>query len=258
MDQGREGRECRSCDVRLAADNRGGVCGPCARRAADNSGSPPEVDDAFWDQVEIRESLDERHFGRFLRAYRKAQGVEITQADLARWLGLTQGQVSRIERAQTPIHDLGKLDRWASALGVPQRCLWFTLTSQSSDACSPVANGPTLRPSTDVEGDDVRRRRFLKSAGASAVVVGSTLLGGKPAYAASKRERGAVGADIEIREMTQRFRRLDNRYGGGHSRSVVSSYLSSIVEPQLKNASDDSGTRIALFTAAAEMHHLAG
>lgn len=250
-------RICR-CGALLATDNRSAECGPCARRTASDIGTPPRVPKAFWDSNEIREALAARHFGRFLRAYRSAHEPEITQADLGHWLGLTQGQVSRIERAKTPVHDLEKLDRWAQALGVPQRRLWFTLSRQPSDTYAPSESESALRPQTQVEGDDVQRRQLLKSAGASAVMVGSTLLQGSPVRAMSERERATARPDVEIREMTQRFRRLDNRFGGGHSRSVVTSYLTSLVEPRLKETRVDDLTARSLLTAAAEMHQLAG
>jgi hypothetical protein len=58
--------------------------------------------------------------------------------------------------------------------------------------------------------------------------------------------------------MTQVFRRLDNRYGGGHSRSLVASYLNSTVAPLLQDNAGSGRTRSDLFAAAAELHHLAG
>lgn len=94
----------------------------------------------------------------------------------------------------------------------------------------------------------MRRRQFLKTA---SVVVGATLLQAQPAATPATPERPALPPDLEIRETTQRFRRLDNRYGGGHSRSVVTSYLTSIVDPQLKHVRDDDGAQAAMFTAAA-------
>lgn len=249
------GRACQSCGTRLAADNRTTRCGPCSRAFATGIG-PPEVENAFWDDEAIATALAERDFGRFLRAYRHGHNIEITQSDLARWLGLTQGQVSRIERGLTRTHDLDKLTRWASILRIPQQHLWFTLDPQTSDAYSAARNAPTLRTPTPDEGDDLRRRQFLTSA---SVAVGATLLRAQPAAAAAARpDHPALPPDREIREMTQRFRRLDNRYGGGHSRTVVTSYLTSIVDSQLKHVRGDDGAQAALFSAAAEMHQLAG
>lgn len=248
-------RVCQGCGTRLAADNQSTRCGPCGRAMVTELG-PPAVEDAFWRNEPIAAALAERDFGRVLRAYRHGHDVEITQSDLGQWLGLTQGQVSRIERGLTRAHDLDKLIRWATVLRIPQQHLWFTLSPQTSDAYQVGRNGPTLRTLTPDQGDDLRRRQFLTL---TSMAVGATLLASQPAAAAIKPPiQSALPPDLEIREMTQRFRRLDNRYGGGHSRSVVTSYLTSIVDPQLKRIRGDDGAQAALLTAAAEMHQLAG
>lgn len=84
------------------------------RSAADIA---PVLPADFWEQPEIRSALLSRHFGRFLRVYRKIQSPQVQQADVARWLGITQGQLSKIERSSTPVHDLDKLDRWTRTPG---------------------------------------------------------------------------------------------------------------------------------------------
>jgi hypothetical protein len=63
----------------------------------------------FWKQPEIKSALPSQHFGHFLRTYRTIQSPHVTQTQLARWLGITQGQLSRIERSSTPVRDLRKL-----------------------------------------------------------------------------------------------------------------------------------------------------
>lgn len=70
----------------------------------------------------------------------------------------------------------------------------------------------------------------------------------------------AVGRpDVEaLREATQTFRRLDNRFGGGHSRSAVADYLATQVEPKLRHGRSTDTMRRKLFKAAAEMYQLAG
>ncbi|MPZ66626.1 MAG: helix-turn-helix domain-containing protein [Pseudonocardiaceae bacterium] len=67
----------------------------------------------------MRDALDARHFGQVLYAYRHEHRPVLTQAKVGRWLGLTQGQVSRLERSDQPTHDLSKLDHWARALRIP-------------------------------------------------------------------------------------------------------------------------------------------
>ncbi|WP_433574944.1 helix-turn-helix domain-containing protein [Nocardia brasiliensis] len=46
---------------------------------------------------------------------------------MAGWLGITQGQLSRIENGHSRIRDLDKLTRYACALGVPSELLWFDI-----------------------------------------------------------------------------------------------------------------------------------
>jgi transcriptional regulator with XRE-family HTH domain len=74
----------------------------------------------------MRAACTGRHFGQLLREYRRASNVG--QAEVARWLGVSQGQISRIERDRSQVHDLDKLERWAKALKIPQRLLWFQLS----------------------------------------------------------------------------------------------------------------------------------
>ena len=74
----------------------------------------------FWSGDHLRDALRSRHFGQVIHAYRHAHYPVLTQAKIGRWLDLTQGQVSRLERMSEPAHDLDKLDQWARALRVPE------------------------------------------------------------------------------------------------------------------------------------------
>lgn len=247
---------CHGCGARLASDNRGKLCSPCSRNA---TCQPPRLPDHFWDSAAIAEPLAQRDFGRLLRAYRKAQTPEIKQTDLAVWLGLTQGQISRIERGATPTRDLDKLERWSRALHIPQRCLWFTLTTQASDAYPPRGESPTLPPSTSThdQGGGVLRRQFLKS---STLGLGTSLLQpnkSRPFVPAAAGSHRHPEVDL-VREMTGAFRRIDNRYGGGQCRTAVASYLASTVEPMLADSKAKNAARGELFSASAELHQLAG
>ncbi|GAA1711574.1 hypothetical protein GCM10009745_69590 [Kribbella yunnanensis] len=103
----------------------------------------------------------------------------------------------------------------------------------------------------------MQRRQFIRSAGTGLTAVGTSLLVGAPVPIGRRRQTKS-DASTEIREMTQVFRRLDNRYGGGHSRSIVASYLRSSVAPLLQGAHQTGQSRSELFAAAAELHQLAG
>ncbi|TCC46545.1 XRE family transcriptional regulator [Kribbella capetownensis] len=189
-------RLCPSCGAYLAADNGGDQCGPCQRRAPEFTREAPRLSDDFWEADALAEAAVERHFGKLLLAYRKLLRPEPTQAHVGQWLGLTQGQVSRIERSAIPVRDLGKLDRWARTLNIPERLLWFNLTArpvdcgEQADARAPHAQAnyddgqdgidaytrsdrrSIVQAQSPAEGDGVHRRQFIKSAGAGLTAVG--------------------------------------------------------------------------------------
>ncbi|MBK1785002.1 XRE family transcriptional regulator [Prauserella sp. ASG 168] len=115
-------------------------------------------------------------------------------------------------------------------------------------------------PTKDGEGDNVQRRQLLKAASSTVTLVGASLLGA-PATTTTQRSRTLGKTDIKIvREMTGVFRRLDNRYGGGHTHAAatVSEYLTVTVKPMLQDGVGTDVVRADLFLAAAEMHQLAG
>ncbi|MGH3964656.1 MAG: hypothetical protein ACRDRY_15590 [Pseudonocardiaceae bacterium] len=58
--------------------------------------------------------------------------------------------------------------------------------------------------------------------------------------------------------MTQTFRRLDNRFGGGHARSALTNYLASDVLPVLREGRYRDDVRRDLAAAVAELNQLAG
>src|SRR5436190_4624991 len=171
------------CGTHLARDNHESRCARCQRAARDFYVRPPKVPTAFWDTPEMRQALATWHIGQVIRAYRTHpyHDEPITQAVAARWINLTQTQLSRIETGPTP-DGLIKLAHWARALGVPPDLLWFRMPEQAcepSDAPVPVA-GPwgeneswqlnrreqvaTPRPEIDLPGalDHMNRRELLR------------------------------------------------------------------------------------------------
>ncbi|HEY3608398.1 MAG TPA: XRE family transcriptional regulator [Pseudonocardiaceae bacterium] len=162
-----------------------------------------------------------------LYAYRHEHRPVLTQARVGRWLDLTQGQVSRLERDAEPAHDLNKLVEWARELSIPERLLWFRLPERVVSA---------------------RQTALVASSfgwfGTSAVRGQSTRV-----------EHGDV---TSVREITVAFRKLDNRYGGGHARSMVAGYLSTNVVPLLREGRYRHEVRRELAGAVAELGQLAG
>ena len=252
-------RRCQGCGTRLARDNRSQLCSPCSRHEVQSS-SAPIKHDSFWERPALRQALESRHFGQLVNAYRYEHRPVLTQAKVGRWLGLTQGQVSRLECTAQPTHDLEKLDQWARALQIPQRYLWFQLSQQPADAYLRLHDASSLDDKSETGGEDVQRRQLLRAAVAGAASVGSSAFGWFSAQPASRSGARAVGmADVQIiQEMTQTFRRLDNRFGGGHARSAVTNYLASDVIPLLREGRYRDSLRKKLSTAVAELNQLAG
>ncbi|WP_245633818.1 helix-turn-helix domain-containing protein [Amycolatopsis jejuensis] len=245
-------RRCRTCSAPLAADNRGDQCSPCVKAEQASSGEVPRSGGDFWARQEVQDAITDRHFGRLLRAYRRAHGIR--QATVADWFGLAQGRISSMERAAGPVTDLAKLDRWCQILRIPQEHLWFTLSAQHSDGYDTVGSAPTLRAVREITGDDVQRRQFLKSTAVGVATVGASLLGSTPTAATTE---GLANVE-DIRSMTKAYRAADNRFGGGHSRTALNAYFESTVKPMLDDTSIIGSLRRELFTAAAEMRQLAG
>lgn len=109
---------------------------------------------------------------------------------------------------------------------------------------------------------DVERRDFLKGA---AYVIAATSpalqwLLGHPENLAHYGDGVAVGtAHVDsIREITATFRRLDNRFGGGHARGSVVRFLANEVAPLVKTGRYNAAIGSALLSAAAETMQLAG
>src|SRR5256885_3552256 len=122
-------RRCHRCGTRLARDNATGYCAACQAVSRDRFAAPLDVPAEFWNHEAIREALAARHMGRLIRAYRchPFHGRQpLPQGIVANWLGVTQGQLSRIEHG-APIVHLDRLIFWARVLRIPSSQLWFTL-----------------------------------------------------------------------------------------------------------------------------------
>jgi transcriptional regulator with XRE-family HTH domain len=134
----------------------------------------------FWELAEVRTALLNRHFGRFLRVYRAAHVPQVKQAELAEWLGITQGQLSKIERSAASPSDLAKLTRWAQVLHVPADLLWFDLLPAPADVPSSSETATQITTSPIGEGNDVTRRDLLIAAGVVTATAGVGLIANTP------------------------------------------------------------------------------
>lgn len=157
-------RRC-ACGTRLARDNRGLRCNACEKKARDLVVSPPTVPPAFWRTDELRDAFEACDMGAVIRAYRTHahHGRVISQELAARWLGVSQTRLSRIENGEG-VSDLPRLMRWAHVLDMPRNLLWFRMPGRPSTATqdrhsrtsegvdAPVFGNPGSTPGGAVEG----------------------------------------------------------------------------------------------------------
>jgi transcriptional regulator with XRE-family HTH domain len=149
---------CQRCGARLARDNASHLCAACQVGGRDALLSPPQVPLTFWQEPALQAALRSRHMGRVIRAYRTHPfhgGQGLSQGTVAGWVGITQGQLSRIETGGPIVH-LDRLVQWARLLGIPPQHLWFSLPVKEQLA-------------TDDESEAVERRKFLTSTTMAAI-----------------------------------------------------------------------------------------
>jgi transcriptional regulator with XRE-family HTH domain len=250
------GSTCSRCAARLARDNTDRICSPCQRIQNEETQQIRKVSASVWADTAVIDCLQGRDWGGFLAAYRDAISPRLTQAGLAELLGLTQGQISRLERHVAVTTDLAKLQTWAGALGIPEHLLWFRLDDPHRARGQPERAqqaGPPV--STASAGEEMHRRDLIKLAGIAAIPSADLA----ELFAAPNGGRRLRRADVEtIRAITATYRGLDNRFGGGHSRSAVLRYLQLEVLPCVHSGDFREAVRRDLFSATAELLQLAG
>ncbi len=219
---------------------------------------PPPLPHGFWQHPEIQRATLHQHFGYLLRAYRELQTPIIRQSDLAAWLGITQGQLSRIERGSSGGNNLAKLRKWAQALRIPPDVLWFADSASAKPCTEPQR--PDIMASVDSQGEDVNRRQLLKRAGIGAVLLGTpTGLSSSTASCDAPVKKIGSREIASLRYWTETFRRADNQYGGGESLDQATHFVRSRLIPMLRDSRYTSDkTRAAMFSAAAELYQLTG
>ncbi|WP_380724300.1 hypothetical protein [Saccharothrix hoggarensis] len=220
----------------------------------DHMSEAPQHGEEFWSRPELARALRDRHFGRLMRAYRQAHSPEVKQVDLARWIGRTQGQLSRIERSSVAVTDLRKLQPWAEALKIPAHLLWFALP----------ANTPTGIDSEDderqQEGADVRRRDLLRAAGVTAAAAGADLMINTPWQRLTDSvERDRPVDDATTRLVQDRTAELFQTEETVPARQLLDSLTAHerVLRTLLKNARSDSSRR-TLAVALGETTALTG
>lgn len=208
------------CGTRLARDNRRQRCARCQQRARDLT-RPLSVPDGFWATAEMRQALATRHMGQVVRAFRTHpfHGEPISQSRAARWLNVTQTQLSRLETGRPP-DSLTKLTHVAHTLGLPPALLWFEMPDRVSDTTTALvptpaepdaedlawdcdrSEAPTVLPpvssGADDWFDDMNRRELLRLLSLAGPVTGLAGLADGPLLGdAAPRPRGVDGADLD-------------------------------------------------------------
>jgi transcriptional regulator with XRE-family HTH domain len=188
---------CGRCGNPMAQDNTTGRCAPCQSADRDRVAVAPVVPPEFWLDAGMQQALAARHMGQVIRAYRHSRyhgRHPLSQAVVAGWVGLTQAQLSRVERGGPVVH-LDRLIQWARVLRIPARYLWFALPADNA------APGSM---------EDVNRRTFLAASGsaAAAALAGPAVRAGAAASATRAADeltavilgpRRALSAGQEIR-----------------------------------------------------------
>lgn len=204
-------RYCVRCGSRLNSYNAETLCGSCAVGARDELREPPKVPPAFWRTDQMRDALATWHMGRVIFAYRNHpyHRHPLPQERVAEWLGVTQPQLSRLEKGPAP-ENLSKLRRWAERLGILPELLWFKL---------PGVVVATL--------EDVKRQDFLRAAlGVTVTGAAAPLLELLNTIEPTPMPLRVGPTEIEqIRQTAREFNTWDHTYGGGLVREAVGAQL---------------------------------
>ncbi len=124
-------RFCVLCGTQLARDNNASSCAMCARVHDESPRFPAKV----WRTDIMRAALAKKDMGSVVYAYRHlpVHGRRpIPQEVVARWLHISQGQLSRIERGRNHARDIDQLAHYARTLRIPPSLLWFEVDDAGS------------------------------------------------------------------------------------------------------------------------------
>ncbi|MBF6083162.1 helix-turn-helix domain-containing protein [Nocardia cyriacigeorgica] len=119
-------------------------------RCRGNADQVPDLPDHAWWSGDLRRALDARDIGAVIRAFRyhPYHARTVSQQDMARWLSITQGYLSRIETGRVPVSNLNTLISHARTLRIPPALLWFDLPTPPDENVSPARSPrkPSLLP----------------------------------------------------------------------------------------------------------------
>jgi hypothetical protein len=189
---------CTQCGARLARDNTSRVCTPCQRRARLTAADP-----AFWRADPIRSAVATQDMISVIAAFRQHPGHglrPLPQRLVAAWRGVSQAQVSRLEKRENKIDSLSGLTAWADALLMPTELRWWQADTSGVSAAAPVP--ATLELDDQGGGDDVRRRDMLRLTGI--VVAADSLIPAPWERLAASLRNPAMLDDSTLNELERR------------------------------------------------------
>jgi tetratricopeptide (TPR) repeat protein len=187
-------------------------------------------------------ALATRHLGRVIHTYRThpQHPRPLPQELVAGWLGLTQGQLSRLENGRAP-EKLGDLTRHSQALRIPPHLLWFHPTG----AAAPGAAAAEAAFVGEAQIALLRAHEWLVA---------------EPPQRFARASRGRrVGAEFTrtLEGRVGQLRHLDDFIGGRDLHDLVSSELAAATAV-LGDATYDERLGRRLLSAVAELSQLAG
>jgi hypothetical protein len=124
------------------------------------------ADPAFWGVDPLRAAVATEDMISVIAAFRRHPGhglKPLPQRLIAAWRGVSQAQVSRLEKRENKIDSLSGLAAWADALLMPSELRWWRADTSgvSTNARAPA----TFEIDDSGGGDDVRRREMLRLTG---------------------------------------------------------------------------------------------
>lgn len=229
----------------------------------------PQAPPGLWDRPDMAAALDERDMGAVLRIYRQWTGA--SQPQIATMTGVPQPTISTIINDKRKVISLDIFERFATGLDIPRDRLGLADDTPTPDT-SPADDSDVsaARPKTVEDGVGALTslwRADLRSNGNTgpsldpniwtAAALDWLLHSADRVTRAPSTGRRVGAADIDaVRSTAKVFADLDNRYGGGHARQALISFLSTDVDSLLRGRySTETGRK--LYSAVAETTLLA-
>jgi transcriptional regulator with XRE-family HTH domain len=237
----------------------------------DSAFGPPAIPPDFWSRPDVRNALTRRDIGAVFRLLR--QHTDISQTRIGTAVDMAQGRVSNLELGKQKISGAAVFARIADGLNMPDDARAYLGLAPRNHSIPEQATTPgTEYPATAEQAlsalaglwrADARQPRELMSLTSDAAAWNAAALSWLVAPARSDAIAQAgpgrrVGqAEIRrVRDTADVLGRLDNQFGGAHSRRALIAYLNGEAAVLLNgHYTDDLGRE--LFAAVAEATLLA-